>query len=117
MLRKIIIIGIILGVLLITYNLLVQITDALKQSDRLSQAADAVYKLEIKNRALKQKLTQIQSPEFVERQARDKLGLGKPNETTIIMPDDKLKSMLGVSESAQIIKLPNWLGWWKVFIK
>ncbi len=117
MIRKIITIGMLLAVLLIAYNLLVQITDALKQGDRLSQAADAVYKLEIKNRELKQKLAQIQSPEFVESQARDKLGLGKPYETTIIIPDDKLKSVLGASEAAQIVRLPNWLGWWKVFFR
>lgn len=117
MLRKIITIGIILGVLLIAYNLLVQITNALRQGDRLSQAADAVYKLEIKNRELKKKLAQIQTPEFIEKEARDKLGLGKPNETTIIIPEDKLKTVLGVSQSAVQARLPNWLGWWKVFFR
>lgn len=117
MIRKIITIGIILGVLLIAYNLLVQINDALRQGDRLSQATDAVYKLEIKNRELKKKLTQIQSLEFIEGEARNRLGLGKKNETTVIIPDDKLKTVLGASQSAMQIRFPNWLGWWKVFFR
>jgi|SRR3989344_2574317 len=116
MIRKLIYGAIILLVLLIAYNLLRQITDALKSGERLSSAADVVYKLEAKNRQLKKKLIQIQSPEFIEQQARNKLGLGKPGETTVIIPDDKLKLILGTSQSAQI-RLPNWLGWWKIFFK
>ena len=117
MLRKVIIGSIILLVLVVAYNLLVQITDALKSGERLSTQADIVYKLEAENRGLKKKLAQIQSPEFIEQQARDKLGLGKPGETIVIIPQDKLKLLMEASNSAQEIRYPNWLGWWKVFFK
>lgn len=71
--RKKIVLGvIILVVLIVAYNLLVQITTALKSSDRLSAQAEAVFKLEAKNRELKKKLSKIQSDEFIEEQARDK---------------------------------------------
>ena len=116
MIRKIIIGVIIVVVLIIAYNLLVQITDALRSGDRLSSAAETVFKLEAKNRELKNKLSSVQSQEYIEEQARNKLGLGKPGETVVIIPDDKLKLVLGASQSAQI-RLPNWLGWWKVFFK
>ena len=114
MVRKIILGAVILVVLVVTYNLLVQINDAVKSGERLSEQADVVYKLEAKNRELKSKLSQIQSPQFIEEQARNKLGLSKAGETIVIIPEEKLKQVLGVSESAQI-RLPNPLGWLRVF--
>ena len=116
MLKKIILIAIILLVLVIAYNLLAQITKALRSQDRLSAQAEAVLSLEAKNRELKRKLTDIQSPEFIEQQARDKLGLGKSGETVVIIPEEKLKTVLGASKSAEP-RLPNWLGWLRVFFR
>ncbi len=117
MIKKIALGIIILVMLIMTYNLLIQIMDALKSGERLSSAAEEVYKLEAKNRELKNKLNEIKSEHFIEQQARDKLGLSKKGETIVIIPDDKLKQVLGSSQSAQEIRYPNWLGWWKVFFK
>ncbi len=117
MLRKAILGAIILLVLVIAYNLLVQITGALQSGDRLSSQADTVFRLEAKNKELKKKLSQIQSQEFIEQQARDKLGLGKNGETIVIIPDEKIKQVLGTTESAQEARLPNWLGWFRVFFR
>lgn len=116
MIKKIVLGTVILIVLVIAYKLITQIIGTTKSGERLSQAADAVYKLEVKNRELKEKLSQIQSPQFLEEEARNKLGLSKKGETLIIIPEDKLKLVLGASTSAQI-RLPNWLGWLKVFFK
>lgn len=116
MIKKIIYGLVILVVLVIAYNLIKQIMEATKSGERLSQAADEVYKLEIKNKALKQKLIQIQSREFIEEEIRNKLGFAKSGETVVVIPEEKLKSVLGASSSAQI-RLPNWLGWLKVFWK
>lgn len=107
---------IILVSLIVAYNLINQIISAVKSGERLSQAADAVYQLEAKNRKLKQKLSQIRSAEFIEEEVRNKLGLSKKGETVIVIPEEKLKAVLGASSSAQV-RLPNWLGWWKVFFK
>lgn len=116
MIKKIALGLIILISLVVAYNLLTQIMEAAKYGERLSQAAETVYKLETKNKELKKKLSQIQSPEFIEEQARNKLGLSKQGETVVIIPEEKLKQVLGTTESAQI-RLPNWLGWLKVFFK
>ncbi|MBI2039620.1 septum formation initiator family protein [Candidatus Microgenomates bacterium] len=106
----------ILIMFLIGYNLINQISDALKSSERLSQEADNLAQLQAQNRQLKEKLSQIQSEEFIEEQARNKLGLAKAGETVVIIPEEKLKEVLGTSESAQI-RLPNWLGWWRLFFR
>lgn len=117
MLRKAIISSIIVIVLVIVFNLVTQIINSIKSGDRLSAQAEIVYNLEAKNRELKKKLTQIQSTQFIEEQARDKLGLSKSGETVVIIPEDKLKAVMVATQSAQITRLPNWLGWWKVFFK
>lgn len=114
MIKKAILGGIILLGLLIAYNLLSQITNAVRSSDRLSGAADKVYRLEAENRQLKAKLVQIQSVQFIEEQARNKLGLTKQGETIVVIPEEKLRQILGASQSAQV-RLPNWSGWWRLF--
>lgn len=116
MIKKVSLGLIILISLVVAYNLLTQIMEAAKYGERLSQAAETVYKLEAQNRELKKKLSEIQSPEFIEEQARNKLGLGKAGETVVIIPEDKLKLVMGASAPAQI-RLPNALGWWRVFFK
>ena len=115
MIRKIVIGVIILLVLIFAYNLLGQISESLRSSERLSNQANSVYKLEAENRELKKQFEEIQSPEFIEQQARDKLGLSKVGETIIIIPDEKLKSVLSASESAKVTRLPNYQGWLRVF--
>ncbi len=117
MIRKLVILTIILVGLVAGYNLVSQILEAAKSGERLSAAADAVYKLENKNKELKKALTDSQSPQFIEEKARNKLGLGKMGETIVIIPDEKIKQILGASNSAVVIRLPNPLGWWKVFFK
>lgn len=105
---------IVLTGLIAGYNLVSQILEAAKSGERLSAAADAVYKLENKNKELKEELQDSQSPQFIEEKARNKLGLGKVGETIVIIPDEKIKQVLGVKEEIKV-RLPNWLGWWKVF--
>ena len=117
MIKKIVIVAIILIGLIAGYNLVSQILEAAKSGERLSEAADAVVQLEIKNKELKTRLENIQSFQFIEEGARNKLGLGKVGETIVIIPDEKIRQVLGASSSATIIKWPNWLGWWKVFFR
>lgn len=117
MVKKIVLGIIILISLVMAYKLVSQIIEATKSGERLSQAVEAVYKLEAKNKELKKKLAQIKSPQFIEEIARNKLGLGKPGETVIIIPDEKIKEVLQASASAKEARLPNPLGWLKVFFK
>ncbi len=114
MIRKLSIGVIILLGCIIAYNLLVQITKALGSGERLSAQAEAVYKLEAKNKELKEKLKNVLSSGFIEEQSRNKLGLSKIGETIVIISEEKLKEVMGTSQSA-IIRLPNWLGWLRVF--
>lgn len=116
MIRKIALGLIILVILFVVYNIINQIIEATRSGERLSEAADVVYKLEAKNKQLKRKLSQIQSTDFIEEEIRNKLGFSKKGETVVVIPEEKLKSVMGASQAAEI-RLPNWLGWWKVFFR
>lgn len=107
----------ILIVILVGFNLVNQISSTLGVSSRLKEAAEDVSRAQIKNEELKRKLSEIKSPKFVEEIARDKLGLAKEGETIVIIPEAKIKEILGTSEASEEPRLPNWLGWLKLFFK
>lgn len=116
MIKKLSVGTIILVAALIGYNLVTQITSALTSQQRLSAQADAVYQLEAQNRKLQAQLKAVSSQEFIETQARNKLDLAKPGETIVIIPEDKLKAVMGVASASAKPRLVNWLGWLKVFL-
>ena len=103
-----------LVLILVIFNLVNQISSTMGVSKRLKEAADDVSRAQIKNKELKDKLSWIKSPKFVEEIARNKLGLVKDGETIVIIPEDKIKEILGATESAEP-RLPNWKGWLKLF--
>ncbi len=103
-------------VLVIIYNLISRIIDAVKSGERLSQSAQQLQKLETENKELKERLEEVKSQLFIEEQARNKLGFSKKGETLVIIPEEKIKQILGASQSAQL-RLPNWQGWLKLFFQ
>lgn len=116
MIKKIILALILLIIGLFAYSLITRTMEAVKSGERLSQSAEVVYQLESQNQFLKKKLSEVQSSDFIEEQVRNKLGFVKKGETVVVIPDEKLKLILGTSSSAQV-RLPNWLGWIRVFFK
>lgn len=101
--------------LIFAYNLIGQIFNTLKSEDRLSYATEQLYELEKKNKALNKRLAEIKSEYFVEQQARDKLGLVREEETVVIIPEEKIKQVLGTQKQAEEPRLPNWQGWLRLF--
>ena len=50
-----------------------------------------------RNEELKKRLVEVQSPGWLEREAREKLGLGKPGEVVVIEGVDKLQRGMKVA--------------------
>ena len=78
---------------------------------------DAQIRLEkarLENQRLTQKLAEIQSDEFVERETREKLGLGKPGETILILPD---QNSTQYSEKSTQEEKPNWKKWADLWLR
>lgn len=101
--------------ILLAYNLIIQIREAMKSGERLGREAENLYKLEVQNKQLQKQLSAVKSPEFIEAEARNKLGLAKPGEVVVVIPENRLKEVMGATGSAEAPRLPNWLGWWKLF--
>ena len=80
----------------------------------MDQATEKLHKLEVENRNLKNKLENVKSNDFIEEEARNKLGLAKEGEIIVIIPDETIDLILG-KKKAEIVRLPNYLGWWRVF--
>ena len=55
------------------------------------------------------------SQDFIEQQARDKLGLAKEGETIVIIPEEKINQVLGMAKQVVEPRLPNWQGWLRLF--
>lgn len=60
---------------------------------------------------LKDKLSYVQSQEYIEKAARDRLNLSREGETVVVIPDLSLSE----PQTASIAALPNWQQWWKLF--
>ena len=100
--------------LILVYNIINQIISTLKSGDRLSLETEKLNQLEVQNKELKQKLSEVQTLEFLEKEARDKLGYVKEDETLVIIPDEKIDEILNPKKPEEE-KLPNWQGWLKIF--
>ena len=93
-----------------------QISTALDSGSRLDQAADQVNRLQEKNKQLKNKLSQVEQPDFIEEIARDKLNLARSSETMVIIQKEAISKILGLNQKIEEVKIPNWQGWLKLFI-
>lgn len=114
MLKNIITILVISLTFLMIFNLARQIQTAIKSGDRLTSATDELKSLQDRNRQLKQASSEQDTLDFVERQARDKLNLSRPNETILLIDPDALK-LIEATPSPTPTPIPNWQGWLNLF--
>lgn len=115
--KKIVTFLIFIVFLFLAYGLIHQIWSAFQAEKRLSSEFEKLSGLQVKNQELKKMLSQAKSVDFLEQQARDKLGLSKEGETVFIIPQDKIDKVLGLSQKIEELRLPNWQGWLKLFFK
>lgn len=85
---------------------------------RVAAAQEKVEKLKKEQEELEKKVAAVQSPEYVESQLRDKLGLAKEGEKIIVLPDDETLIKLApvVPEEEDTLPDPNWKKWLKLFL-
>lgn len=99
---------IILGIILLVK--LLTATWNWRQVDvRLRQEEERISEVEEKNKQLKAKLEEVKSEEFMEKIAREKLGMGKEGEVIVIMPQIDYKKAKKEKQ-----ELENWEKWMRV---
>lgn len=112
---KIIILGI---VLILGLSLVRSIAKLANSNQRIVDEETKVAKLQKENRELEEKLKGIKSVEFIEKEARDKLGLAKKGELVVVLPDtETLKSLAPKLEEKKFtLPDPNWKLWLNLFL-
>lgn len=83
-----------------------------KSGEQVRIAQNQVKKAEAENQQLRGRLAEIDNPEFIEREAREKLGYAREGETILILPPrDQPKSPFSEPEK------PSWKQWWDLYIR
>lgn len=77
----------------------------------VSEREAVLSELKQENSELKKKLIEVNTPEFVEKQAREKLNLQKEGEIVVVLPKEEVAGV-----SANLEEEPaHWQKWWKLF--
>jgi len=89
---------------------------------RINRAIDDAYfaleELDKKNRDLADQIKFVRSEDYIEKQARDKLGLAKEGEIVVVLPDSETLRKLSPRIERELeneIPLQNWQKWLKLF--
>lgn len=85
----------------------------LKAGDQVRLVQQRLEELEREHQELLEKKEYYQSEEFIEQEARNRLNLGKPGETVVILPPNVGET--GEITSSSTPELPNWQKWLKLF--
>lgn len=113
--KKLIFLIILLSSILIVNNLVRSIYGLWQKQEFLVKAQREFAKEKKENKELKEKLRVVESQDFIEKQARDKLLLLKPGESQVIIPKT-LQASQSSKEKSPSLK-PNWRKWWELFFR
>lgn len=98
----------------IIQNLTQSIFSLWQKRELLISARIDVERTKKENQSLKEQMSAVKKPSFIEKQARDKLYLTKPGEQIVIIPDNLIveeKADQNVKNSDKT----NWQMWWDLF--
>jgi cell division protein FtsB len=85
--------------------------------EKIGEAEKKVEKLRQENEELKDRLEVVKKDVFVEKQARDKLGLAKEGEIIVVLPEEEILRKLAPrhEEEEETLPDPNWKKWAQLF--
>jgi cell division protein FtsB len=105
---------IVLILLFIINGLLHSIYDLWHKQDLLTSAQKNLERAKMQNQKLKGELSYVQTPQFVEEQAHDKLFLVKPGEQEVLIAPDLTRGQNQPSKPTSQ-NVPNWQQWLQLF--
>ena len=84
-----------------------------RAGERVTGAERNLAQLERENEQLNRQLQEVQTPEYMERLVREKLGYGRPGEVVLVVPEN----INSKSETpSSIEEVPNWKQWRKLYL-
>ncbi len=117
MINKIGVWGIWLLILLLALNLAKDIGRDRRIESQIQAEKAKLTKIQAENERLERELARAQSPDFIEKEVRNKLGLGREGEATVVLPDAETLRKLAPQIPVEIDSLPdpNWKKWLHLF--
>lgn len=109
--KKISLIFLIIILLFLIKNTIFSIFDTLKNGKVSNSLQTQLVSEQKKNKFLKERLFYVKTDNFVEDEARRKLGMVRVGEHTVIVPSEPEKD----SKPIEIDTRPNWEKWLKLF--
>lgn len=97
---------------LFSIGLLRSIMGHITRQDIVTSREEVLKKEEERKRELEASLVEATSAAFIEKQAREKLGLVKPGDTVVLLgPSEGLET----ADSEKTRAMSNWEQWWRLF--
>lgn len=84
-----------------------------QRQEEIDRQRERVGKLLQENNRLQSQLTYVRTEEFIEKQAREKLNLVKPDETVVVVPESVLRA--ATASASPTPPPPNWEQWMRLF--
>jgi cell division protein FtsB len=103
-----------LGVFL-TVKVGLNVAKLYKAGERVVKEEKKLAEAQTENRELKERLAEVQTPEFMEREAREKLGMGREGEVVVIIPEEELKGGSDKPQATDQVEA-NWVKWRKLYL-
>jgi len=104
------------------------VVDLWQRRSIVEQEKKRLSALEKKHEELTKKLEMVQTPMFIEKEARERLGMAKEGETIILMnnasrtesvegslPEQAQSHPIGMQSGESLQQIPYWKRWWMTF--
>jgi len=102
---------------LLSLSLIRNIIKISQGGKRIDEEANKLEKLKEENVKLKEKIDEVGSSEYIEKELRDKLGFAKVGETIVVLPPEDVVKSLAPKEikEEEFLPEPNWKRWLNLF--
>ena len=91
------------------------IIDLFQKEKIIEREEEGLEELRVETEKLREEYEYVQSEEFVEKEAREKLGLAKEGETVVILPEDFEEMVEASRKEVESDEVPNWKKWVGLF--
>lgn len=103
---------------ILTVSLVRNIVIVKKANERVALEQEKLEEVKRKNEELKSQMEEVGKPQYIEKKAREKLGLVKEGEAIVVLPNEEVLKKLSptVEEEENTLPDPTWRRWLKLFM-
>lgn len=113
--KRVIFFVIVIVSLFVMQNMVRSIYSLWQKRDLLTQRENELIKQKQEHARLRDVQRRVESEEFVEKEARNKLFLQKPGESRVVVDKKLIDAVIGVKTEIKKDTRPNWQQWWELF--